>query len=644
MNSKNSFKRPVRIPNDVPLSVVIPPHARAGERGQWQLLFELAETIEAGKQVGVQFHGGRFNKLVWPNLQGDNPEGEGFVSCKIGDTRLPMEPASGDAGSFYFQAPEGGIPAGECIEILLGGSPGAVAPKYALANKFFLLFLPDHTPQPKIPGVRRDPRRRVLNACLIHVIGSEKHHLQLIAPSFVADGEKARLLIRPEDQWGNVSYEAIGSLTLRLNGREIAAERKNSANSTCCWLENITLPAEGVHRLEIDETGTRTRAISNPIVCSRTVPVTRPLWGMIHAHAELSDGSGSIHHFFDYMRDAAGLDFGTLTEHDHVSETPDTFWQLIQEMTERYNQPGHFVTFLAYEWAKWLRQGYGDRNVYYLHDGRLMYRSEEADYPHPTDLFRALQDETALIIPHHPASNGNHCDWQDHDLEKERLVEIYSSWGSSERSVNDGNPYPIRPARKLDNPLAGAGEMPLGFVQKALELGWRVGFTGGGDDHYGHPGDNIRIGWPPFQYKAGLLAVWASEKSRTSIWDAMWQRRTYATTGARIIVRFTLDGHHMGSILKLSDAPLLGARRRVDVEVHGTADIDKVEIVRNNQDAYTQTGGGLDVAFTWEDLDELSSINLPPARWSEKPFTFYYVRVTQQDGEMVWASPIWIEP
>ena len=638
-----SFERPVRVPADVPLSVASPPHARAGERAEWRLCFDLAKRIEAGVQVGVQFHGGRFNKLAWQTIQADDPQGDGFVSCQVGDTQLPLEPAPDDAGSFYFQSPPDGIPTDACVEITLGGSAGAVAPEYALENKFFLLFLPDHTPQPKIPGVRRDPRRRVLSACLIHITGNRKHHLRLIAPSSVAVGEDVRLLIRPEDRWGNVSYEGIGALTLRLNGRKLPAKRQDDAQSTCCWLEGVTLPATGLQRLEVEEIDTRLKATSNPILCNSSAPTRRPLWGMIHAHAELSDGLGTIHHYFEYMRDEVGLDFGALTEHDHLSETPDAFWQQIQATAEKYNQPGHFITFLAFEWAKWVRKGYGDRNVYYLNDQRPIYRSEEADYPHPTDLFRALKDETALIIPHHPASNGNHCDWQDHEPEKERLVEIYSSWGSSERSVNDGNPFPMRPARRGTNLAPDAGEVPTGFVQRALALGWRVGFTGGGDDHYGHPGDNIRIGWPPFQYKAGLMALWANEKSRESIWDALWQRRTYATTGARMIVRFTLNGHEMGSILALDDDPELESARRIEVEVHGTATIQKIEIVRNNQNVYTELCEEKDVAVHWEDQATLATINLPAARWSRRPFTFYYLRITQSDGEMAWASPIWIE-
>ncbi|NOZ73131.1 MAG: hypothetical protein GXP38_14700, partial [Chloroflexi bacterium] len=199
------FRRPLRVPDNVPLRMADPPLARAGERGRWRLQFEIETKVGGGVLVGIQFHGGRYNKLVWPRLQSHDPLALGHVSCRIGEEQFPLQPAQYDPGSFYFRAPSAGIPPGATVEVFLGGEMGTVAPEYALENKFFLLFLPDPTPPAKIPGLRQDPRRQVLAACLMHITGSKKHHLRIIAPSFVTAGEPLRLLVRPEDQWGNVA-------------------------------------------------------------------------------------------------------------------------------------------------------------------------------------------------------------------------------------------------------------------------------------------------------------------------------------------------------------------------------------------------------------------------------------------------------
>jgi hypothetical protein len=95
------------------------------------------------------------------------------------------------------------------------------------------------------------------------------------------------------------------------------------------------------------------------------------------------------------------------------------------------------------------------------------------------------------------------------------------------------------------------------------------------DNHVGMPGRSYpgdRQAHTPF--KGGLCAIWSAELSRESLFAALKQRRCYGTTGARIIVRFSVDGRPMGSTVRPE-----GSTVRAAVEVQGTDELRSVEIV-----------------------------------------------------------------
>ena len=643
-NYSKNFQRPLRVPDDIPLGIAKPSVAKAGEKSSWVLKFILAKEISKKQKIFLYIHGGRNNKGIWKNVQGNDPSKEGYVSLrKESGEKLQPIGISDDDGLIAFAVPNRGLKRGEQIIMELGNPAGAIAPIISLPNKAFLLLAALPVQKLKAPVLYGEALESVVGACLMHIVGNDVKCIRAYAKSQAVAGEEISLLVRPEDEYGNVASGELGPLVVRVNGQEVRVQRRSMTGSTCCVLRGVILPKAGMYRLQVEDVSSGLSTVTNPIRCYTRSPSRGVLWGMIHGHTEISDGAGSLDHYFMYMRDECGLDFGATGDHDHLWETSDEMWQLTQEAVIKYNEPRRFTTFLGYEWAKWRRNGDGDRNVYYLHDRRPMFRSDNGCYPRPDDLFKALEGETALIIPHHTAEIGNHCDWKDHDMEKERLVEIYSLWGNSERSVHHDNPLPmrtppswgvVRGKDKIDS-----GEVPVGFVQRALELGWRVGFTAGGDDHGGHPGDQItHVGG----YTAGLMAVYAKDNTRESIWEAMWNRQCYATTGARIIVDFRIDGHPMGSELLLSEHPELASKRKLSALVNGTEQIKSVEIVRNNKDVYAYRGDSLDVAFDWDDTEALADVNYPSALYCPTPFTFYYIRVTQLDGEMAWASPIWI--
>ena len=145
------------------------------------------------------------------------------------------------------------------------------------------------------------------------------------------------------------------------------------------------------------------------------------------------------------------------------------------------------------------------------------------------------------------------------------------------------------------------------------------------DDHAGRPGktDWLRV---RRAYPGGLAAVFAPELTREAIWDALWNRRCYATTGTRIALEFEVNGAPMGSILT-GEHP----EPAIEVAVTGTEAVTFVEVLRGREVIHEYTGNGPSVGFTITDPE-------PP-----EGDTYYYVRVTQADAEMAWSSPIWID-
>ncbi|OPZ87463.1 MAG: hypothetical protein BWY76_00454 [bacterium ADurb.Bin429] len=500
-----------------------------------------------------------------------------------------------------------------------------------LLNKFCVLYRP--TPQALPPTWTEANADQLLAACTMHVLGGALHHLRAYVPSQAMSRETVEILVRPEDAHSNLCPAYLSELAVTLNGTPLPAEAVPVPDSTCVRLR-VTLFTPGTHRLTVREARSGLETTTNPIVVRETPLDLQVYWGMIHGHSEMSDGCGDLEYYFRQIRDEAALDFAAPGDHDHLYETSDAFWTHTRDTVKQWHAPGTFVTFLGYEFAKWRRLGEGDRNVYYLHDDRPMYRSDEGHYPMPSDLFRALAEETALIIPHHTGHDPSHCDWVDHDPVRERLVEIYQCRGSYECAEEDGNTVPDR--RSTPN--------PVGYVQRALALGWRVGFTAGGDDHQGHAGTDFPLGDGAAAYQAGLFCVLATARTREAIWEALWERRTVATTGPRILLAYTLNGHLLGTELSAAAEPSLATRRTLAITYAGTAPVERVEILRNNMVIYSVSGAGRDGTVAWEDTAALDTVLLPPAPHAPEPFCCYYVRLRQQDGAVAWASPVWITP
>ena len=630
MSQQNVFvppwERPIRIPGRVPVMHVEPGFAIVEEKSQWRLTFQLAEDVAGGAELKLQMFGGRNNRSTFQKWRLDCPVGPADMRAATADgAPLAIRPDR-SAGTLVLTVPQEGLAEGALVHVDLDDPEhgGVCAPSNRLLNKFFVLHRPgpDGDPPPTWCG---ESLGLIVGACTMHVLGGPMDHIHAYAPSQAVVGELIEVLVRPEDRFDNLSHQRLGKVDAFLGDDKLDARAEPVTDSVCVRLR-LELPREGVHRVRVREAGGGAEATAAPTLCTASPRPGAVYWGMIHGHTEMSDGTGTLDHYFHQLRDEAGLDFAAPGDHDHLHETSGEMWEVTCEKVRQWHQPGRFVTFLGYEWAKWRQNGDGDRNVYYRQDSRPLYRSDHGEHPTPPDLFRALADEQAIVIPHHTGHRGNFCDWKDHDPVCERLVEIYQVRGSYECPEAEGNPldehFPDPPFTE-------------GYVRRALALGWRVGFTAGGDDHGGYAGTG--------KCKDGLMSVEAAARTREAIWEAMWNRRVVATTGARLLLSWELNGHPMGSELDVGEEPELASCRALKIGFHGTAPISELTVIRNNRVVLCVHPGTLDGGLSWQDTEPLHDTLLPAAKFCDHPFCFYYVRLAQADGETAWASPIWID-
>jgi hypothetical protein len=72
------------------------------------------------------------------------------------------------------------------------------------------------------------------------------------------------------------------------------------------------------------------------------------------------------------------------------------------------------------------------------------------------------------------------------------------------------------------------------------------------------------------------------------------------------------------------------SRPELTLKVQGTGAIDRVDLVRNNRYIYATTPHKQNVELKYTDMEPESGLN------------YYYFRVLQENGELAWASPVWI--
>ena len=449
----------------------------------------------------------------------------------------------------------------------------------------------------------------ISNPPSLRVFSKKAARLIINAPSIVKINEPFTVKVTARDKYENVAENYKGKIQFENNkGIKLPANHTfTNVNQGIKHFSNKCFISEsGVYRITAYDKKNNIGE-SNPVECMSENPGYKIFWGDIHCHSSESDGLGTLDQYFEYGKYAAALDFCASGDHKENGASLE-----MQSAARKHHIEGKFVTINAFE----KRMDDGGDAVIYLKDFSEKYSTLTREAKTCAETIKALstvKEGNVILVPHQHDEPID-CVAFNHPLV--RLVEVYSCWGNSEKRGTS------------QKPLIHPGEADMAYVQEYLAKGLRLGMIGSGDEHAGHVGygDWLRINSSQHN---GLVAVYAKELTREAIWDALWNRRVYATTRERIILHFELNGHIMGEQVTINSNK---TERKISASIEGTDIIEEVVLIKNNENYFVKKGNGKKaVSFNYTDTKTANKGD------------YYYIRVVQKNGELAWSSPVWID-
>ncbi|MCE2982081.1 MAG: DUF3604 domain-containing protein, partial [Parachlamydia sp.] len=460
-------------------------------------------------------------------------------------------------------------------------------------------------------------------------------NIRVLTPSFVSKNKRFDVIVRFEDQFGNLTNNATEDTLIELSHehlRENLSWKLFIPETGFISLPNLYFNEAGVYTIQLLNTKTKKVFRSPPIRCfpdnSKNL-----FWGFLHGESDRYDSTENIESCIRHFRDDKAFNFFGASPFESTEETSNDTWKHIGQNIGDFDEDERFTAFLGFQWAGEPKSE-GVRIFVYGKENKPILRKKDLKSNALKKIYKSFSPKEAISIPSFTMGKGYEFNFENFDPDFERVVEIYNAWGSSELPKKEGN------LRAIKGGASAIQEAPEGAIQKALQKNCRFGFVAGGLDDRGIYGDFFESDQD--QYTSGLTAIVAPTHTRDALMEALYQRSCYATTGERIILGLYLAGQPMGKETSTAEKPGLVVNRHLSGYVAGTTKLKSIEIVRNGKVIQTYEPEGYHFDFTYDDLTPLDKVSID-AKDKKPPFSYYYLRVMQEDGHMAWSSPIWVD-
>ena len=385
-------------------------------------------------------------------------------------------------------------------------------------------------------------------------------------------------------------------------------------------------------RVDVKVTATRADVKSAEFSWFFTVGKTtyQPYFGQLHSHTQYSDGSGTLDSALSYIRSlpaSANVQFVAFTDHSNYFDSKNApnveaalydttlvkdsdashSWKTYKDTIAQFNKDnaGDMVAIGGFEmtWSG----GPGHINTFNTpgivsrNNSTLNNKTDDAGMKAYYALLRQEEGKNSISQFNHPGTTfGNFKDfnyWDPVIDSRMYMVEV----GNGEGQIGAGGYYPSYEQYIM-----------------ALDKGWHLAPTNNQDNHKGKWGNA----------NDARDVILTDSFTEEGIYAAIRALRMYATEDKNLELTYTVNGLMMGS--RITEVP---DKLNIEVTVNdpdASDSIAKVEVVVNSGK----------VAHVWDDPAELKSGTLSVTLAPE--YSYYFIRVTQKDGDLAVTSPVWV--
>ena len=398
----------------------------------------------------------------------------------------------------------------------------------------------------------------------------------------------------------------MDSIKVLFNGEDVTSEIQKEDN-TIKYIVSEDLK-DGKHTVKVEVADKLGNITTKEWRFTVGTVETELYFGQLHSHTNLSDGTGSIDDAYQYAQGTAGVDFVAVTDHSNwfdndtsanlADGSASSEWQLGLSTADKYNTDGEFVAIYGYEMT-WSGStgGYGHINTF----NTPGFETRTNKSMNLETYYETLKtQEQSLSQLNHPGKTfGDFSDFAHYDEEIDELVTLVEV-GNGEGAIRSSGYFPS-----------------YEYYTRALDKGWHVAPTNNQDNHKGKWGNA----------NTARTVVEATDLTRESIYEAIRERRTYATEDENLRISYKINGNTMGSIIDETDS----LKFEISVEDIDNGDnIEKISIIGDGGKVVKSIDNINATSKTWEfTLDENVS-------------SYYYVRVDQADKDIAVTAAIWV--